>query len=469
MENAFSQMHQKSLDEAGARCKEEDGSKKSEAIVEEWKKSLEEEQQLRARMEGELRQTQTLCTEMEETIHELVQTCLASQSDNDLQTLKEQERNNNENIARDLKQMLRVEQKAKTEADNLAEVRKENTNLRERFVALEQNYVAQMIANSHLNNLREQELREKETHIAELLDALDETQHAKLSREKELTLARKRCVMLEQQLESERYVPVSRQWHPQADDWKIPREHIVLGEILGQGGWGTVVMGTFRGCQVAVKQMHNLILSPHNRALFEREMRIVFRCHHPNILQFIGATFDDGSPLLVTELLDASLRNLLEERPLPLKETVTIALDVAKGLNYLHLNTPLPILHRDVTSTNVLLWKRDQHWRAKLGDFGAANFMRKCMTVAPGALSYSAPETFTRNQTTKVDVYSFGVLLCEMCIRELPDPEIRHEQILKVSSSAVQGLIRRCVLRNPEERPSVRDVIPFLSWIKERD
>lgn len=75
-------------------------------------------------MEGELRQTQTLCTEMEETIHELVQTCLASQSDNDLQTLKEQERNNNENIARDLKQMLRVEQEAKTEADNLAEVRK---------------------------------------------------------------------------------------------------------------------------------------------------------------------------------------------------------------------------------------------------------------------------------------------------------------------------------------------------------
>lgn len=66
-------------------------------------------------------------------------------------------------------------------------------------------------------------------------------------------------------------------------------------------------------------------------------------------------------------------------------------------------------------------------------------------------------------------MYSFGVLLCEMCIRELPDPEIRHEQILKVSSSAVQGLIRRCVLRNPEERPSVRDVIPFLSWIKERD
>lgn len=186
-------------------------------------------------------------------------------------------------------------------------------------------------------------------------------------------------------------------------DWILLRKEVTLGrKVLGKGAWGIVNEGMFRGCKVAVKKIHDLILSDLNRRLFEREMNIASRCRHPNLLQFIGATNDDGSPLFVTELLDTCLRRLLSERELTPKEVLNLTLDIAKGLNYLHLMKPLPIIHRDISSANVLLWRRGECWRAKLSDYGAANFMRRCMTANKGAIIYSAPEAFTPRQSPKV-------------------------------------------------------------------
>ena len=185
-------------------------------------------------------------------------------------------------------------------------------------------------------------------------------------------------------------------------DWVISRDEIHLTDkCLGVGGWGKVFLGRFRGCQVAVKQIHELILSPHNRRLFEREMNIAARCRHPCLLQFIGATNDEGSPLFVTELMEISLRGLLERRQLSEAEITAISLDVALALNYLHESKP-PIIHRDVSSANVLLWQQGNLWRGKVSDYGTANFIQQTMTVAPGAMIYSAPEALTSNQTVKV-------------------------------------------------------------------
>ena len=183
----------------------------------------------------------------------------------------------------------------------------------------------------------------------------------------------------------------------------IQRDEVIISEVvLGTGAWGNVYQGSFRGCQVAVKQIHDLILSPHNRRLFEREMSIASRCRHPNLLQFMGATNNDGSPLFVTEVLDTDLRKVLSRPALHLEEIVCLALDVAIALNYLHLNKPFPIIHRDISSSNVLLWRRDDRWRAKLSDYGTANFMRQCMTSNPGARIYAAPEALTPHQSPKV-------------------------------------------------------------------
>ena len=191
----------------------------------------------------------------------------------------------------------------------------------------------------------------------------------------------------------------------QSPDWVISRDQIQLTEkCIGKGGWGSVVEGKYCGCTVAVKQIYEVLLnlSPHNRELFEREMTIASKCRHPCLLQFIGATNDEGSPLFVTELMESSLRKLLEQRSLSTTEVAVISLDVARALNYLHQKKPRPIIHRDISSANVLLWRQADQWRGKVSDYGAANIMQHTMSVCPGAAVYSAPEAFTKNQTVKV-------------------------------------------------------------------
>ncbi|KAJ7381874.1 hypothetical protein OS493_038561 [Desmophyllum pertusum] len=255
-----------------------------------------------------------------------------------------------------------------------------------------------------------------------------------------------------------------QQQRQQSPDWVIPGDQIQLTDkCLGRGGWGSVFKGKYCGCAVAVKQIHELILSPHNRSLFEREMDIASRCRHPCLLQFIGATNDEGSPLFVTELMETSLRALLEQRPLSATEVSIISLDVARALNYLHQKKPSPIIHRDISSANVLLWRQGDQWRGKVSDYGTANFMQQTMTVAPGAMIYSAPDALTsRNQTVKIDVYSFGVLLCEMCIRELPDPGRRDQQVAMVTNRLIRALIRGCLQPEPETRPSMEEIVEEL-------
>ena len=180
-------------------------------------------------------------------------------------------------------------------------------------------------------------------------------------------------------------------------DWVLCRTEVQLSdESLGVGALGRVVKGRYCGCVVAIKQLHQPTLTQRERRLFEREMDIASRCRHPCLLQFIGATQDE-SPLFVTEIMESSLRNLLRKRKqenqhLTETEIISISSDVARALNYLHHRKPEPIVHRDVSSANVLLWKQNNHWRGKLGDYGTAKFLQETMTVAPGAMIYGAPE-----------------------------------------------------------------------------
>ena len=174
---------------------------------------------------------------------------------------------------------------------------------------------------------------------------------------------------------------------------------LILGEELGRGAYGTVSKGEFYGTEVAVKEYHEIILSPYYMKTLRREIKIASQCRHPNLLQFICATKNDKNRLLiVTELMDTTLRTLLQQRAsersvLEPPEIKSISLDVARGLNYLHSQKPNPIIHRDISSVNVLLWlENNSVKRAKISDYGAANFMEMCNTTNPGAILYAAPE-----------------------------------------------------------------------------
>ena len=189
---------------------------------------------------------------------------------------------------------------------------------------------------------------------------------------------------------------------------------ISTDDILGKGGYGIVYSGNFCGAKVAVKQYYEVILSPYNLQILEREIKIASQCRHPNLLQMICTTKNEKNCLLlVTEFMDMALRKLLEQRAteksrLELSQIKLISLDVARGLNYLHLKTPNPIIHRDVSSSNVLLMMENRSVRkAKISDYGSANFMQACNTENPGAALYAAPEAKKPKHSPKV-----SILLC---------------------------------------------------------
>ena len=297
----------------------------------------------------------------------------------------------------------------RAEAESLLEeerskIRKMQKRFDREWAEFERRLIEERAAKSdmerQLNDSRRQIEEERNTTVTlqRELEALQE----RLNHEGEFEQPRQPQQPLQETVHSETHAVEA---HPvlESRDWIISRDEVEVSEErdLGTGGWGVVKEGKFRGCRVAVKQIHELILSPHNRRLFMREMGIASRCRHPCLLQFIGATNDDGVPLFVTELMDISLRDLLEKQLLDKAEVVTIALDVSRALNYLHLNRP-PIIHRDVSSANVLLWRRDKQWRAKVADYGTANFMRQCRTINPGAVIYSAPEALSPEQSPKV-------------------------------------------------------------------
>ena len=255
----------------------------------------------------------------------------------------------------------------------------------------------------------QKQLREMSQQLADVQGQLQQRDQEANNLQNQVTVLERQLRIKDQEVnELEITLSTTRQFlnenpRQQAPEWIISRDQIQLTDkCLGRGAWGSVVEGKYRGCVVAVKQIHEMILSPHNRRLFEREMNIASRCRHPCLLQFIGATNDEGSPLFVSELMESSLRALLEQQSLSSTEVSVISLDVALALNYLHLKEPSPIIHRDISSANVLLWRQANRWRGKLSDYGTANFMQQTMTVGPGAMIYSAPEAHTKSQTVKV-------------------------------------------------------------------
>ena len=324
-------------------------------------------QEMQQREENSQRQLREMQQREENSQRQLTETQrLQENLQRQLQEMQQRE----ENSQRQLREIRRSEENSQR---RLTEMQRQQENLQRQLREMQQRFENSQQQVSTL----ERQLRDKDQEVNEL----------------ELSLS------LAQQT-------ISEQRRHDTCDWVISRNEIQMTEnCLGRGGWGSVNEGTYCGCTVAVKQIHDLILSPHNRLLFEREMNIASACRHPCLLQFIGATNDEGTPLFVTELMEMSLRALLTQRQLSETEITVISLDVARVLNYLHQKKPYPIIHRDVSSTNVLLWRQGDQWRGKVSDYGTANFMQQTMTVAPGAMIYSSAEALTPNQTVKVGYY----------------------------------------------------------------
>ena len=263
------------------------------------------------------------------------------------------------------------------------------------------------------------------------------------------------------------------------ESWNVRRQEVVIQEELGAGAWGSVCKGRFRGQQVAIKRAHRLILHEKTIDQLKREIRIMAHIQHPNLVRLIAAVVDEkveqctDTPLLILELLSINLRDAYREKDLKGNVLVSIFRDVAYALHYLHEHQE-PIIHRDVSAPNVLLEEIHRGiWRAKLSDFGSANLAKQCKTAAPGALIYSAPETFPpRNledpipkQTTKIDVFSYGYLLAEVIAKEMPAAEKRRDMLARIQRQwrPMYDLIMVCIKDKPEDRLTMTQVLEKLN------
>ncbi|XP_034355882.1 serine/threonine-protein kinase TNNI3K isoform X1 [Arvicanthis niloticus] len=202
---------------------------------------------------------------------------------------------------------------------------------------------------------------------------------------------------------------------------------IEFHEIIGSGSFGKVYKGRCRNKIVAIKRYRaNTYCSKSDVDMFCREVSILCQLNHPCVAQFVGACLDDPSQFaIVTQYISGgSLFSLLHEqkRILDLQSKLIIAVDVAKGMEYLHSLTQ-PIIHRDLNSHNILLYE-DGH--AVVADFGESRFLQSLdednMTKQPGNLRWMAPEVFTQctRYTIKADVFSYALCLWELLTGEIP-------------------------------------------------
>ena len=217
---------------------------------------------------------------------------------------------------------------------------------------------------------------------------------------------------------------------------------------------------------MAVKCLHNMIRHPEVVEKIREEIGIMTEIRHPNLVLLIAAVIDgENDPLIVLELLDISLRKAYEKYPLRSSSKLSIFRDVASALNYLHLHQRGEIIHRDVSSANVLLEaKPNKQWKAKLSDFGSAKFAIEAKTTGPGAPAYTAPEVQRKMgicQTAKLDVYSYGVLLCEVIVEQFPmDGSLPSMmKTIRTRWPFMHCLVTSCIQEHPDNQPTMSHVL----------
>ena len=157
--------------------------------------------------------------------------------------------------------------------------------------------------------------------------------------------------------------------------WVVSHDQFTIGKEIGRGAWGSVHETKFRGATVAAKCLHDEITSPENIELFHQEMKMSLLCQHQNIVTFLGVTLENH-PVILMELMDISLRNAYKKGHFKNKQVLGILNNIASALHFLHTR-PDPVIHRDVSSANVLLKAQyNGEWLAKLGDLGTAKLQQ---------------------------------------------------------------------------------------------
>ncbi|KAJ4761474.1 protein kinase family protein [Rhynchospora pubera] len=259
---------------------------------------------------------------------------------------------------------------------------------------------------------------------------------------------------------------------------EIQWEEITLGERIGLGSFGEVYKGDWHGTEVAVKKFLHQDISNDALEEFRSEVRIMKRLRHPNVVLLMGAVTRVPNLSIITEFLPRGSLFRLIHRPnnqLDEKRRLRMALDVARGMNYLHNCTPM-VVHRDLKSPNLLV---DKNWVVKVCDFGLSRMKHNTFLSSrstAGTAEWMAPEVL-RNEPSdeKCDVFSFGVILWELCTLQQPWEGMNPMQVVGAvgfqhrrldipdnMDPVISDIIRECWQTDSKLRPSFSDIMGVL-------
>ncbi|KAK1309138.1 Serine/threonine-protein kinase EDR1 [Acorus calamus] len=261
-------------------------------------------------------------------------------------------------------------------------------------------------------------------------------------------------------------------------EWEIQWEEITLGERIGLGSYGEVYRGDWHGTEVAVKKFLDQDISGDALEEFRSEVRIMKRLRHPNVVLFMGAVTRVPNLSIVTEFLPRGSLFRLIHRPnnqLDERRRLRMALDVARGMNYLHNCTPT-IVHRDLKTPNLLV---DRNWVVKVCDFGLSRMKQNTFLSSrsfAGTAEWMSPEVLKNEPSDeKCDVYSFGVILWELSTLQQPWDGLNAMQVVGAvgyqerrldipedMDPVIAGIITKCWQTNPKLRPSFSEILAIL-------
>ncbi|XP_024515164.1 probable serine/threonine-protein kinase SIS8 [Selaginella moellendorffii] len=261
-------------------------------------------------------------------------------------------------------------------------------------------------------------------------------------------------------------------------EWEIPWGELRVGDRIGLGSYGEVYRGEWHGTEVAIKKFLNQDISGDALEEFITEVRLMRRMRHPNVVLFMGAVTRPPNLSIVTEFLPRGSLFKLIHRPsnqVDERRRLRMALDVAKGMNYLHSSTPM-IVHRDLKSPNLLV---DKNWVVKVCDFGLSRMKHHTFLSSKsqaGTPEWMAPEVL-RNEPSneKSDVYSFGVILWELATLQQPWHGMNSMQVVGAvgfqnrrldipadMDPAIAKIIQECWENDPALRPSFHEIMDSL-------
>ncbi|XAR62523.1 Non-specific serine/threonine protein kinase [Bertholletia excelsa] len=278
--------------------------------------------------------------------------------------------------------------------------------------------------------------------------------------------------------------------------------------VSGRGGFGVVYKGELHdGTKIAVKRMESGAMGTKGMNEFQAEIAVLTKVRHRHLVALLGYCINGNERLLVYEYMPQGTlaQHLFEWQvlgysPLTWKQRVTIALDMARGVEYLHSLAQQSFIHRDLKPSNILL---GDDMRAKVADFGlvknAPDGKYSLETRLAGTFGYLAPEyAATGRVTTKVDVYAFGVVLMEIITgrkaldETVPDERshlvtwfrrilINKENIRKAIDQTldpdeetfnnickVAELAGHCTAREPYQRPDMGHAVNVLGPLVEQ-